>query len=69
MFLEPNILEEAIRKALDKELPYFEKGRPQESIDHYLKLNPHRPASVLVCLSCPESVQKLEEIAQNLKNS
>ena len=60
--MDQNILEKTIQGALGKELPYFEKGRPQESINHYLKENPHRPASVLVCLSCPEIVQKLEDI-------
>ena len=55
-------LEKAIKDGLDQEVPYFEKGKAQDSVDSYIENNPHRPASVLICLSCPEVVKKIENI-------
>ena len=62
VFLDRSILEETIKNGLGREAPYFEKGKPQDSIHSYIEQNPHKPASVLICLSCPEIVTKIENI-------
>ena len=60
--MNKSILEETVKDGLKRETPYFEKGKPQDSINSYIERNPHRPASVLICLSCPDSVNKIEDI-------
>ena len=56
------ILEKVIKDGLERKVPYFEKGKLQASINSYIEQNPHMPASVLICLSCPEAVEKIENI-------
>ena len=51
-----------VEQALRLDLPYFSNPQTIRAIDEYVKNNPHRPASVLLCLTCPEKEEKLEDL-------
>ena len=60
--MDKSTLEKAFKNGIDQKVPYFEEGIVQDSVDSYIEKNPHRPASVLICLSCPDEVIDIENI-------
>ena len=55
-------LKDKIVKALEIDLPYFDKPETINSIKDYVKSNPHKPASVILCLSCPQKEDQLKDL-------
>ena len=55
-------LKDKVARALEIDLPYFNKPETLTSVKDYVKNNPHRPASVILCLSCPQKEDQLEDL-------
>lgn len=55
-------LKDKVVKALEIDLPYFDRPETINSVEDYVQNNPHRPASVILCLSCPQKEDQLKDL-------